>query len=121
MIIARSEYRWRVLAFGRVVHDCLERLAMQQGYRVGGVCDELGLHEAYFREIFLRDVGLTPRQWMQWERMVVARRMLMGGVDPLEVADALGFSDGNSFRRAFRAVYGVSPLRFPETGVPKHS
>jgi AraC-like DNA-binding protein len=42
-------------------------------------------------------------------------------VDPLEVADALGFSDGNSFRREFRAVYGVSPLRFPETGVPEHS
>lgn len=119
MKIARSEYRWRVVAFGHVVHDCLEGLALQQGYRVEGVCQELGISKAYFREIFIRDVGLTPRDWMHWERMVVARRMLVWGLDPLEISEALGFSHPNSFRREFRAVYGVSPLRFLELGVAK--
>jgi two-component system response regulator YesN len=114
MILSRLDFRWRVLAFGHVVHDCLESLALKQGYRVDGVCRELGLSESYFREIFLRDVGLTPRDWMQWERMVVARRMLVWGIDPLVIADTLGFSHLNSFRREFREVYGVSPVRFQE-------
>ena len=114
MKICRTDFRWRVLAFGHVVHDSLESLAMRQGYRVEGVCQELGLSKAYFREIFIRDVGLTPKEWMQWERMVVARRMLVWGVDPLEISETLGFSHPNSFRREFRVVYGFAPTGFLE-------
>jgi AraC-like DNA-binding protein len=65
--------------------------------------------------VFQRDVGLTPKEWLDWERMVAARRMLMAGVDPVAVAERLGFSHPNSFRRAFRAVYGMAPLRFVES------
>jgi AraC-like DNA-binding protein len=114
MKIARLDSRWCVLAFGRVVHDCLEDLALSQGYRVEGVCQELGMSSAYFREIFVRDVGLTPKEWMEWERMVVARRMLAWGLDPLDISDALGFSHPNSLRREFRDVHGVTVTRFLE-------
>jgi AraC-like DNA-binding protein len=114
MRITRFNFRWRVEAFGHVVHDCLEGLALAQGYRVEGVCQELGMSKAFFPEIFIRDVGLSPKEWMQWERMVVARRMLLRGVDPLAISDALGFSHPNSFRREFREVYGVAVTRFME-------
>lgn len=112
MRIAREDWRWRVLGFGHVVHDCLETLAYEQGYRVDGVCRELGLGPRHFREIFSRDVGLTPKEWMDWERMVVARRMLTWGLDPLVVADRLGFSHANSFRREFCGTYGMSVSRY---------
>lgn len=112
MRIAREEWRWRVLGFGHVVHDCLETLAYEQGYRVEGVCRELGLGPRYFREIFERDVGLTPKEWMAWERMVVARRLLCWGMDPMAVADQLGFSHANSFRREFGETYGVTVSTF---------
>jgi AraC-like DNA-binding protein len=87
---------------------CLETLAFEEGYRVGAVCDRLEMSEAYFREVCIRDLGLTPKEWMRNERMVVARRMLVGGTDPKKIAKLLGFADMNSFRREFRAVYGVS-------------
>lgn len=114
MRIARVEYRWRVLGFGHVIHDCLEKLAYEQGYRLGALCGELGLGERHFREVFLRDVGLTPKEWLDGERMVAARRLLLSGVDPVVISDQLGFSHPNSFRRAFRATYGVAPVRFLE-------
>ena len=120
MKIARTESRWRVLGFGHVMHECLETLAMEQGYRVGAVCRELGVSEAYLREVFLRDVGLSPKDWMQRQRMVVARRMLICGLDPLAVAEKLGFSHANSFRREFQTVYGVGPARFVEERRWKH-
>ena len=112
MKIARLDSRWCVLISGRVIHDCLVRLALQQGYRVGAVCRELGRSEPYLREVFLRDLGLTPKDWMRWERMVVARQMLSWGIDPLEVSSALGFAHPNSFRREFGSVHGVSPRRY---------
>lgn len=119
--IIRSDQCWCVLGVEHVVHDCLESLALRQGYRVGAVCQELGISESYFREIFMRDVGLTPKEWMQWERMVVARRMLIWGHDPLDVSEGLGFSHPNSFRREFQVVHGVSPWLFFKTRVPDFS
>lgn len=79
-----------------------------------GVCRELGLGERYLREVFLRDVGLAPKDWLAWERMVVARRLLGWGMDPMAVADRLGFSHANSFRREFVETYGVTVSRFLE-------
>jgi AraC-like DNA-binding protein len=114
MKIVRGDCRWRVLGFGYVVSDSLESLALRLGYRVGAVCQELGLSERHLHNLFLRDVGLTPKEWMQWERMVVARRMLVSGLEPQQVAVTLGFAQINSFRREFRAVYGISPWRFLE-------
>lgn len=112
MKIIRSEQRWKIFGLGHVVHDSLESLALSQGYRVDAFCHALGVSESYLRAMFLRDLGLTPKEWMQWERMVVARRMLGWGIDSMEVAHLLGFSSPGSFRREFRKVHGVSPHGF---------
>ena len=114
MNISRSEHRWRVTAGGDVLHDCLEYLAYQQGYRVASVSQALGITEQHFRRIFQRDVGVPAKEWMKWERMVVARRMLAREMDPLEISDALGFAHANSFRREFRETYEVTVSRFLE-------
>ncbi len=60
----------------------------------------------------MRDIGLPPKQWMNLERMVVARRKLAGGKTAREVASDLGFMSVESFRRRFYKVYRISPLRF---------
>lgn len=91
---------------------CLQRLALRTGYRVGELCSELECNRNYLHEVFLRDIGLPPKEWMRGERMVVARRMLTGGKAPEEVAADLGFATPNNFRREFLGVYRVPPLRF---------
>jgi len=91
---------------------CLERLAVRFGYRVGELCAELRCSERYLRTVFIRDIGLPPKEWMRQERMVVARRMLQGGKDPAVVAAELGFASVNNFRREFLATYGESPLGY---------
>jgi AraC-like DNA-binding protein len=113
MNLVRHNCQWRILRSGRMFEICLETLAFEEGYRVGAVCDRLEMSEAYFREVCIRDLGLTPKEWMRNERMVVARRMLVGGTDPKKIAKLLGFADMNSFRREFRAIYGVSMVDLP--------
>ena len=113
MRIVRPEMSWRVLSpvwpGGSV---CLQRLTMRCGYRIGELCSELGCSERYLYEVFERNIGLTPKDWMRRERMVVARRMLVGGRDAGEVAESLGFTSKNIFRREFLAFYQVPPLEF---------
>ncbi len=85
---------------------------MRCGYRIGEMCSEMDLSERYVHEVFTRDIGLPPKEWMRWERMVVARRMLTGGKTLEQVSGDLGFAAPGSFRREFLSVHGVSPARF---------
>jgi len=118
MRIIRKTKTWRVLSPSLGGEGCcLQRLAMQLGYRVGEICGALGCSERYLRAVFLRDVGLSPKEWMRQERMVVARRMLGGGRSPLAVSDSLGFASQNNFRREFQEVYGMSPARWAKVNI----
>ena len=85
---------------------------MSKNYRVAGLCTALGCSERHLYQVFLRDIGLSPKTWMNLERMVVARRMLRGGISVDDVALRLGFMSVESFRRQFAKVYKVSPARF---------
>lgn len=112
MRILRSGFRWCVLVNGLVLHHNLELLALREGYRVSHVCQELGVTEQHFRRIFQRDVGVPVKDWMRWERMVVARRLLKCGIPPVHIPAILGFTHANSFRREFREVYGMTVSDF---------
>lgn len=90
----------------------LEWMALRCGYRIGEMCEMLECKERYLREVFARDIGLPPKEWMRRERMVVARRMLTDGRSPDEVAELLGFSSRNNFRREFLFHHRVGPLEF---------
>jgi AraC-like DNA-binding protein len=122
MRIIRKTKTWRVLSPSLGSEGCcLQRLAMQLGYRVGEICGVLGCSERYLRTVFLRDVGLSPKEWMRQERMVVACRLLDAKIEPVMVAAELGFASVNNFRREFHQVYGVSPGRWTTRGNIEHS
>jgi AraC-like DNA-binding protein len=112
MRIVRPELSWRVLFPSQGDSLCLQRLALRCGYRVTELSTELECTRRYLHVVFLRDIGLTPKEWMRRERMVVARRMLAGGRVPEEVAMDLGFATQNNFRREFLETYRVLPLQF---------
>jgi AraC-like DNA-binding protein len=112
MRIIRPEQSWKLIVANTGERICLHRLALKSGYRLGEMCGDLGISERYFYQVFVRDIGLAPKDWMRRERMVVARRKLIGGKRPEEVAAELGFSNPNNFRREFLATYKVPPLQF---------
>jgi AraC-like DNA-binding protein len=122
----RSKQSWRVVEAFSGKSYCLEKLALSKSYRVADVCTALGCSQRYLYVVFLRDIGLPPKTWMNLERMVVARRKLEGGKSVEQVADDLGFLSVEAFRRKFFKVYRVSPARFlrnrrifdPSTPIP---
>ena len=67
---------------------CLEKLVFAKSYRVADVCLALGCSQRYLYVVFMRDIGLPPKTWMNMERMVVAGRKLEGGKTAGQVATA---------------------------------
>jgi len=87
-------------------------MTYRSGYRISELRVELDCSERYLNQVFKRDIGLPPKVWMRWERMVVARRMLVGGWEPHEVGERLGFAKLDGFRREFLCFYRVRPCEF---------
>lgn len=56
-----------------------------------------------------RETGLTPHAWLTDRRIRAARRMLVDGGSPADVAIACGFYDQSHLNRAFKARVGVPP------------
>lgn len=60
---------------------------------------------------FLRETGLTLRQWRLHNRMKAASSLLDAGASVTSVSHRVGYMSPNSFTRAFREHFGTTPSR----------
>ena len=69
-----------------------------------------------FSRVFLRDIGVTPADFVEAARLDAARRMLQDSEMPLQrIADRCGFADVHSMRRVFQRKLGVGPTDYRAT------
>ena len=67
----------------------------------------------HFGRIFKQTFGTTPANFVERLRIEEAQRRLLSGRNSIAgVADAVGFKDANSFRRAFVRRLGIKPTAF---------
>ncbi|WP_236024808.1 AraC family transcriptional regulator [Arenibaculum pallidiluteum] len=71
-----------------------------------------GLTRHHLIRLFKRRTGLTPHAYLTDCRVRAARRRLVAGETPAEVAVACGFFDQSHLTRAFKARTGISPGAF---------
>jgi AraC-like DNA-binding protein len=70
---------------------------------------DLGVTLQHLRALFLRDIGISPRAWMLWNRLVHALRLTLSGVSLTTAAMAAGFADQAHFSRTCRRLLGYTP------------
>lgn len=92
----------RELLDARVV----EGLSLQEAARV------LHAHPAHLVRAFSGAYGIAPHQYLMSLRVGRARRLLLDGLAPGEVAAAAGFYDQAHLTRHFRKLVGVTPGRY---------
>lgn len=69
-----------------------------------------------FARRFRDEVGTTPHLWLTHQRVLMARRMLEQGDDPIDtVAERCGFGTGAMLRHHFGRIVGVSPAAYRRT------
>nr|KAJ8745234.1 helix-turn-helix transcriptional regulator [Delftia sp. PS-11] len=77
---------------------------------IGEIADACQLSRSYFIRAFRETTGQTPLQWLQSQRLSVARGLLLeSGLSLAEIAAACGFADQSHFTRAFTQAEGQPP------------
>lgn len=77
---------------------------------VASLAASVGLTSVQLVRAFTRVYGLPPRQWLNVQRLIRARRSLQNGLTDLAgLSLDLGFADQAHFTRRFVAMYGVTP------------
>lgn len=71
------------------------------------------ISEVYLRQLFLKETGMTPKQFVLEVRLEKAKQMLSEGLKTVgEVSELCGFSNPYHFSRMFKEKSGVSPLEY---------
>jgi transcriptional regulator GlxA family with amidase domain len=80
---------------------------------VASLAQRMDLSPRHFARLFRAEVGMTPASWVEAARISAARALLEEGRQALkQVAARSGFTDANTFRRAFTRHAGVSPAEY---------
>lgn len=79
---------------------------------------ELSAHPAHLVRAFSTAYGIPPHQYLMSRRVGRARRLLLDGWPPSDVAAAAGFYDQAHLTRHFRRLVGVTPGRYREGAPP---
>ncbi|MFD7499698.1 AraC family transcriptional regulator [Streptomyces sp. NPDC059850] len=76
----------------------------------------LHTHPAHLVRAFSTAYGIAPHQYVTSRRIDLARRLLLDGQPPGEVAGAVGLYDQSHLTRHFKRVVGVPPGQYARTG-----
>ncbi len=81
------------------------------------ISEVFSISESYFSYLFKAETGRNFSEYLENLRMQQAMHLLKETDTPLsELYIHLGYSNANSFRRAFKKVYGSSPKAFRHVG-----
>lgn len=80
------------------------------------LADRLGVTDRHLRRVFAQHWGVTPQQYLQTQRLLLAKRLLTDtALSVADVALRAGFGSTRAFQHAWRQQYRLTPgaLRRP--------
>ncbi|SEE52394.1 AraC-type DNA-binding protein [Streptomyces sp. 2131.1] len=85
------------------------------GISLGEAAAILYAHPTHLIRCFKQTYGLPPHAYLTGKRIEQARRLLLDGHRPAEVATTLGFHDQAHLNRHFTRHVGITPARYQRT------
>ena len=74
------------------------------------LADIAGINPTYFSNLFSKQMGISPIQYLNKRRIEKAQTLLLSTSDTLDnIARQTGFSDTFYFSRMFKKITGISP------------
>ncbi|MFI1566136.1 AraC family transcriptional regulator [Streptomyces sp. NPDC020490] len=98
-------------ALARRLRELLDERVVQ-GLTLDEAAALLHAHRAHLVRAFSTAYGIAPHQYLMSRRVGRARRLLLDGRPPGEVAALTGFYDQSHLTRHFRRLVGVPPRRY---------
>jgi AraC family transcriptional regulator of adaptative response / DNA-3-methyladenine glycosylase II len=118
---------WSVMdASGTLARQAAERLDALAGETgdagapaIAALAARVGVTDRHLRRIFVAEHGVTPLQYLQTRRLLLAKQLLTDSrLSVTQVALASGFRSVRRFNAAFAARYRLSPSRLRRDGTP---
>ena len=84
-----------------------------ESFDIREMSESFGFSEIYLRELFLKNVNIPIMQYYKRRRMIVsAFKILHTNKKIVDIALESGFSNHESYTRAFQKIFGMSPSKF---------
>lgn len=91
------------------------RAALDESWPIGRMADCAGTSSRTLARRFHEETGSTPLNWLKAERVARAAELLENAGMPLsDIWAACGFGSAETFRREFRKMMGVPPIKYRE-------
>jgi len=92
---------------------------LHEEHTAESLAERMAMSPRTFARRFRAETGTTPHLWLTHQRVLLARRMLEEGDDPIEtVAARCGFGTAAMLRHHFGRIVGVSPAAYRRTFRP---
>lgn len=95
----------------KLLRDVLDE-SVPQGITLDDAAKLVHAHPTHLVRAFSREYGMPPHRYLTGRRVDLARRYLLDGYPPAEVATLAGFYDQSHLNRHFRKMLGVTPASF---------
>ncbi|MEY9967138.1 AraC-like DNA-binding protein [Streptacidiphilus sp. MAP12-16] len=102
------------LSVARTLRDLLDE-RLTEGIALDEAARLVHAHPTHLVRAFSGVFGIAPHQYVVSRRIDLARRLLLDGQPPREVASAAGFYDQSHLTRHFKRIVGTTPGRYART------
>ena len=102
------------------IEKYIEKNFMDPSMGLNKISDEFQISESYFSHMFKEKTGVNFSTYLENIRMSEAARMIKEtdiGLNELYIS--VGYNNANTFRRAFKKIYGVTPSSMRENKADK--
>lgn len=91
-----------------------EELLNHQGYlpTLDSLADKISVSNRTLMRLFVKETGLTFRNWIQQMHVIRAASLLEEGYSVIKIAHRLGYASAESFGNMFKRKTGFSPGKF---------
>lgn len=90
----------------------IDRQCLQTTFSLGEVSENFHISSSYLSQIFKKELGYSPLDYVQKKRLETAKQLLDKGASVKEAAVAAGYYDTRPMIRAFRRYEGITPSEY---------
>jgi len=110
---APHSYAWQ--GVNTTVHRAMRLLRQNRELNIEEIAVKLGITARYFRHLFQQHLGLSPKQYQLFDKVLFAKQLLHQSSLPIEhIAQASGFASARRLQHNFKKVTGLTPQQIKQ-------
>ena len=111
---APHSYAWQ--GVNTTVHRAMRLLRQNRELNIQQIATKLGITARYFRQLFQQHLGLSPKQYQLFDKVLFAKQLLHESNLPIaHIAHATGFASARRLQHNFKKVTGFTPQQIKQS------